>query len=575
MADSFKYEQEFIEDADPGHSSSSREPASNNTHSQLDTMGGDSVKYDQEFIEDVDQEQSSSSRDPGHHVLQEYECYDKLGYSFSTAKKWRIITIIFITQLSMNFNASVYPHALSLISKQFHVSMQAANTSQMIFLVAYGFGCELWAPWSEEYGRWPVMQASLFFSNIWQILGGKAPNFGTIIVARFLGGVSLAGGSVTLGVCADMWDPTDHGYAVAFVVLASVGGSVIGPVFGGLMEEHLSWHWNFWIQLIFNGVAQILHFFLVPETRSSVLVDREAKRRRKSGEDPDVYGPGEGHHLTLHHLVVTWTRPFYMFLCEPIVLFCSLLSGFADHLIFICNQSFGPIFAQWGFSTTAQGLIFIALVVGYLIAYGLHVGDIFQQRKIMDKIVSSPRGPERRLLLLLYLAPLLSIGLFGFAWTSMGPAYTPWIAPAIFSAVIGVANYSIYMATIDYMVAAYGPYASSATGGNGMARDVLSGVAAMYATPLYNNIGGRFHYQWASTLLGCLAIICTIPIYIFYWKGPQIREKSKFAQELSASFATQKEERSIHPGVRHADENQSVSSPETFEDKGETSDLQV
>lgn len=31
-----------------------------------------------------------------------------------------------------------------------------------------------------------------------------------------------------------------------------------------------------------------------------------------------------------------------------------------------------------------------------------------------------------------------------------------------------------------------------------------------------------------------MAILFTIPIYIFYWKGPIIREKSPFAQVLAA-----------------------------------------
>ncbi|CDH11781.1 related to synaptic vesicle transporter SVOP and related transporters (major facilitator superfamily) [Zygosaccharomyces bailii ISA1307] len=531
-------------------------------------------KYEQEFVEDVNKESEGNEGDSssqeisprscgsaspgiivdGKRVLQEYEVYDKLGYRFSWWKKWRIICVIFVCQLSMNFNGSVYPHALSEIAKQFHVSAQAANTTQMIFKVAYGFGCELWAPWSEEYGRRIVMQLSLFMTNIWQILGGKAPNFGSIFVARLLGGLSQAGGSVTLGVVADMWEPQDHGYAIAFVVLASVLGAVIGPIFGGLMEEHLSWHWNFWIQLIFGGVTQLMHFCFVPETRASVLVDREAKRRRKSGEDPDIYGPHEVQHFSYKELMHTWLRPFHMFLCEPIVLFCSLLSGFADHLIFICNNSFTPIFKQWHFSTTACGLIFITLVVSYAIAYPLHCLDFYFMKKKMDEVMYGPRGPERRLLLLLYLAPLLSIGLFGFAWTSMGPDYTPWIAPAIFSTVLGIANYSIYMATIDYMVAAYGPYASSATGGNGLARDLLGGIAQMYAGPLYNNIGGKFHYQWASTLLGCLSIICTIPIYVFYWKGPTIRKNSKFAQEISRELENEMEH--LHPEQAAAKERE-------------------
>lgn len=46
-----------------------------------------------------------------------------------------------------------------------------------------------------------------------------------------------------------------------------------------------------------------------------------------------------------------------------------------------------------------------------------------------------------------------------------------------------VIKYAIYMATIDYMIAAYGPYAASATGGNGFARDFLAGIAAMYSVP--------------------------------------------------------------------------------------------
>mmetsp|Transcript_7171 Transcript_7171/g.9080 ORF Transcript_7171/g.9080 Transcript_7171/m.9080 type:complete len:87 (+) Transcript_7171:235-495(+) len=86
------------------------------------------------------------------------------------------------------------------------------------------------------------MQLSPLFVNIWQIPCALAPNFGTIIVGRFLGGLSSAGGSVTLGMTADIWEANDQGFAIAFVVLSSVTGSSIGPIFGDLMEDNLSWH---------------------------------------------------------------------------------------------------------------------------------------------------------------------------------------------------------------------------------------------------------------------------------------------------------------------------------------------
>ncbi|OKO98770.1 hypothetical protein PENSUB_9021 [Penicillium subrubescens] len=90
------------------------------------------------------------------------------------------------------------------------------------------------------------------------------------------------------------------------------------------------------------------------------------------------------------------------------------------------------------------------------------------------------------------------------------------------------------MATIDYMIASYGPYSASATGGNGFARDFLAGIAAMYSVPMYQNMGTTHRLEWPSTFLGIMAIIFTIPIYIFYFYGPKIRERSPFAQTLAA-----------------------------------------
>ncbi|KAL8994806.1 MAG: hypothetical protein Q9188_006966 [Gyalolechia gomerana] len=467
--------------------------------------------------------------------IKEEDNFEKLGFAFPTWKKWTILTVIFAVQVSMNFNTSVYPNVVIPLTKAFHVTGQVARIGQMTFLVAYAFGSELWAPWSEDLGRWPVLQLSLFLVNIWQIPCALAPNIGTIIVCRFLGGLSSAGGSVTLGMVADMWEADDQQYAVAFIVLSSVGGSSIGPVVGAFIQRYLSWHWNFWIQLIFGGVVQLVHFLLVPETRATILLDREAKRRRKAGES-NIWGPNEikENRFEMREILKIWGRPFEMFVREPIVLSLSLLSGFSDALIFTFLESFQPVYEQWGFGIIAIGLAFIPINIGYLIAWVSFFPFIHRHRQIRRRDPDALQ-PEARLYWLLFTAPLETIGLFGFAWSSLGPGRgVHWIAPMIFSALIAIANYCIYMATIDYMVASYGPYSASATGGNALARDFLAGVAAMYSTPFYHNVPGSDTLEYPSTILACLAFLVTIPIYIFYWKGPIIREKSKFAQTLAS-----------------------------------------
>jgi MFS family permease len=425
--------------------------------------------------------------------ITEDDCYEELGFSFGWWKKWYILTVIFWVQVSMNFNTSLYSNAIPGIAEEFNVSDQAARCGAMIFLVFYAFGCELWAPWSEEFGRWPILQLSMFFVNIWQLPVALAPNFATILVGRALGGLSTAGGSVTLGMIADMWEADNQQYAVAYVVFSSVGGSVLGPIVGGFTEAYLDWRWSIWVQLILGGFVQIVHFFTVPETRSTIMMNRIAKRRRKADPTANVWGPDElvpfRERFSAKEVITTWIRPFRMFLTEPIVLVLSLLSGFSDALIFMFIQSFALVYKQWGFSTVQIGLSFISIGIGYVIAWIIFIPAIRRNIKERHEKPNDERAQyESRLWFLLYTAPCLPIGLIGFAWTIQGPPIH-WIGSMIFVAIVGIANYAIYMATIDYMICAYGPYSASATGGNGWARDFLAGVLTVPALPFFENIG--------------------------------------------------------------------------------------
>jgi len=93
------------------------------------------------------------------------------------------------------------------------------------------------------------------------------------------------------------------------------------------------------------------------------------------------------------------------------------------------------------------------------------------------------------------------------------------------------------MATIDYMVCAYGPYSASATGGNGWSRDFIAGVLTVPATPFFTNIAPEsgLNVEYACTILACISMVLVLAVYVIYWKGPTLRKRSKFAQALAAA----------------------------------------
>lgn len=136
--------------------------------------------------------EKQSERSDGERELKEGDCYEILGYSWPRWKKWTYLAAVAFVQVSMNFNTSVYPAAVKPLSKAFNISEQHARTGQMAYLVTYSIGCELWVPWSEEFGRWPILQLSIFLINIWQLLAALAPNWGSLVVARSLVGYPSA-----------------------------------------------------------------------------------------------------------------------------------------------------------------------------------------------------------------------------------------------------------------------------------------------------------------------------------------------------------------------------------------------
>lgn len=467
---------------------------------------------------------------------------DDLPYAWPGWKKWWVLTVIFAVQTSMNFNTSLYSNGLDGISAEFGVSAQVARLGATLFLILYAFGCELWAPWSEEFGRKPILQSSLFLVNCWCLLVALAPNFGSLLVGRCLGGLSSAGGSVTLGMIADMFDSDHQQYAIAYIVLSSVGGSILGPIAGGFVQFYLDWRWCIWIQLIFGGAVQLVHLFTVPESRTTVCLDRIAKKRRKNGED--VYGPNEINpvlkRMDFKEICQTWYRPFKMFVTEPIVLVLSLLSGFSDALIFMQIQSFSLVYTQWGFNAWQLGLAFIPIGIGYFIAHASFIPSFERCRRQREARPEDEHAQyESRLWWLLFTAPCLPLGLLIFALTCNGPP-VHWVGSMFASGIIGIANYAIYMATIDYMVCAYGPFSASATGGNGFARDFLAGVLTNAATPFYENITGSNNkpLENASFILFAIACVLVGAVYVIYIYGPTLRKKSSFAQTLAKESAS-------------------------------------
>lgn len=115
-------------------------------------------------------------------------------------------------------------------------------------------------------------------------------------------------------------------------------------------------------------------------------------------------------------------------------------------------------------------------------------------------------------------------GLFWFGWTG----YTGnihWIVPILSGLFTGFGLFSIFLSLLNYIVDAYLMFAASAIAANTFMRSMFGGVFPLFATFMFDGMG----IQWASTMLGCVALVLVPMPAVFYMFGKRLRAKSKFA----------------------------------------------
>ncbi len=103
---------------------------------------------------------------------------------------------------------------------------------------------------ADLYGRKPVLLVGIAVFLVGTVLCGLAWSMPSLIVFRLLQGVGAGAiQPVCLTVVGDLYSVQERGKIQGY--LASVWGisSVLGPLAGGLIIQHLSWSWIFWINL--------------------------------------------------------------------------------------------------------------------------------------------------------------------------------------------------------------------------------------------------------------------------------------------------------------------------------------
>lgn len=249
---------------------------------------------------------------------------------------------VFVVSMGMSQMAPMLPLYIE------HLGVtDAAEIAQWSGLV---FGCNfislaifspIWGSFSDKYGRKPMMmRASLWLSIIVVSMGFVTNVYQLMGLRLFQGAMSGFQGTVVTLVAAET--PKDKsGWALGLLFSGQVGGTLLGPLFGGYLTEAIGFREDFITIGILCFIAFLATMLFIHETKFVPSAKTTFKFR-------EVWDALPNHKVTVCLFITTLVMQLALLSIQPIItVYISQIAKDAQHIALLS----GAVFAATGLAS--------------------------------------------------------------------------------------------------------------------------------------------------------------------------------------------------------------------------------
>lgn len=169
----------------------------------------------------------------------------------------RLTTLILLSAIAV-LPVNMFVPSLPHIAQAFRADFALVNLSVAGFAVMAAITQLVAGPLSDRFGRRPVVLAAVSIFTVASIGCALAPTIGVFLFFRFMQAVIATGYSVSLAIIKESAGEREAAGRIGYVASAWALAPMVGPAFGGLLDEVFGWRANFVAFALFGAAVLAL-----------------------------------------------------------------------------------------------------------------------------------------------------------------------------------------------------------------------------------------------------------------------------------------------------------------------------
>ncbi|HEU5326914.1 MAG: MDR family MFS transporter [Thermomicrobiales bacterium] len=180
-----------------------------------------------------------------------------------------VVAVVYVCGMLLNsIDSTIVTVALATLSRQFGVSPAAVDAVVIGYLVSLAVFIPASGWLGDRFGTKRIFLFALAIFTAASALCGLSQSLNQLIIFRVLQG---AGGGLLTPVGMAMlyrtFPPQERVQVSRILMFATILGPALGPIFGGLLIEKLSWHWAFYVNVPIGLSAFLFGLLFLHEHR--------------------------------------------------------------------------------------------------------------------------------------------------------------------------------------------------------------------------------------------------------------------------------------------------------------------